>query len=126
MTVAQIKAAVRARDGLACTLCGLSNADHLSLYSRQLEVHRVVPRSAYSIDPGVCITTCRPCHRKLPKAPPGTPDPYQTPLAVLLPADAHRQLKKLAEREKRPVNWQLRLIVEDALQAAGLWPPPPP
>src|SRR4051794_7677046 len=105
MTLLQIKAAVRTRDGHACTLCGLSNADHLKLYGRQLDVHRVVPRSAYSTQPGVCFTTCRPCHRKLPKAPRGTPDYYNTPLATLLPADAYRQLKKLAEREKRPLGW---------------------
>jgi hypothetical protein len=44
-------------------------------------------------------------------------------LPVHLPVEHHRQLKKLAARQKRPLRWQLLLIVEEALKAEGLWPP---
>ncbi len=35
----------------------------------------------------------------------------------------YRQLKKLAERNQRPVLWQARIMMQQALEAEGLWPP---
>lgn len=43
----------------------------------------------------------------------------------LRPAE-HDALQELADRNHRPLLWQLRLILHDALAAEGLWPPPPP
>ncbi len=67
MTEAQIKQAVRERDGMACTRCGVSNAEHKRLTGRQLQVHRVVQGSEYSITLGVCVTLCRKCHDQEPR-----------------------------------------------------------
>lgn len=70
MTELEIKAAVRLRDGYRCTLCGMTAAEHVALYGRGLDVHRVVPGSVYNQEG--CITVCRPCHGRLPKRPRGT------------------------------------------------------
>jgi hypothetical protein len=40
------------------------------------------------------------------------PDPYYT------------LLQALAKRYGRPMSWQLRMILQEALRAEGLWPPP--
>jgi hypothetical protein len=72
MDVLQIKAAVRARDGFKCLECGMTQADHLATYGQDLDVHRVVPGSAYSTDPGVCQTLCRRCHGPKPRRPHGS------------------------------------------------------
>jgi hypothetical protein len=70
--ILRIKAAVRARDGFACTKCGATNDAHKALTGRQLEVHRITPGSAYGAAPGVCVTLCRSCHGPEPKSPRGT------------------------------------------------------
>jgi hypothetical protein len=36
----------------------------------------------------------------------------------------YRALGELAKREGRPVAWQGRMIIQKALEEAGLWPPP--
>jgi hypothetical protein len=43
---------------------------------------------------------------------------------VRLPADVHQQLKKLADRNNRPMSWELRHLVIRHLEENGLWPPP--
>jgi hypothetical protein len=50
------------------TECGLSNADHIALTGRQLQVHRTTPGSVYSAEPGVCVTLCAKCHAPKPKS----------------------------------------------------------
>jgi DNA-binding XRE family transcriptional regulator len=65
MTVGQIKQAVRERDGMACTQCGISNEEHKAKTGRAVHVHRVVQGSEYSTAPGVCVTICRNCHDKI-------------------------------------------------------------
>ena len=56
---------MRARDGYACTKCGVSNAAHLHLRGTQLDVHRVVPGSRYTVEG--CVTLCEPCHAPEPR-----------------------------------------------------------
>ncbi len=63
--VLEIKAAVRKRDGMRCGKCGMDNERHLALYGKSLDVHRLVPRSVYSL--GGCVTLCRACHGTEPK-----------------------------------------------------------
>ncbi len=65
--IRRIKASVRARDGFRCTQCGTTNDEHKEKTGRQLDVHRVVPGSAYSAESGVCVTLCRPCHGPQPR-----------------------------------------------------------
>jgi len=60
-----IKSAVRERDGFRCTKCKMTNNEHLSLYGRQLDVHRNVPGSLYSVEG--CSTICKRCHGKQPQ-----------------------------------------------------------
>lgn len=36
----------------------------------------------------------------------------------------YEQLAKLAERNDRPISWEARAIIQRALEAEGLWPPP--
>lgn len=43
---------------------------------------------------------------------------------VTVKGDLFRQLKKLAERDDRPLSWQLRRLLVAGLAAEGLWPPP--
>jgi hypothetical protein len=45
---------------------------------------------------------------------------------VSLTPKIYEQLQLLAEKNDRPLNWELRSIVLKALVAAGLWPPPSP
>jgi hypothetical protein len=65
----QVKRAVRKRDGYCCTKCGMTNAEHLKRYGSQLEVHRLEPGSAYTVDG--CVTLCKGCHGAEPKLAPG-------------------------------------------------------
>lgn len=69
MTERAIKTAVRNRDGFKCSKCGISNGEHVSKTGRQLEVHRLTPGSAYSIEG--CKTLCRWCHGPEPRLPKG-------------------------------------------------------
>jgi hypothetical protein len=39
--------------------------------------------------------------------------------------DVHELMKQLAERNSRPLSWEVRLALIAHLQAAGMWPPPP-
>jgi hypothetical protein len=69
VTEHQIKAAVRARDGFRCRLCGMGADEHASRFGRGLEVHRIIPGSDYTLDG--CMTLCRPCHDLQPRSPRG-------------------------------------------------------
>ncbi len=72
MNESQIKDVIRERDGHCCAKCGMPNATHFHHYGKSLDVHRVVPGSEYSLEPGVCLTLCKICHGPKPKSPPGT------------------------------------------------------
>lgn len=65
MTEAQIKQAVRERDGFKCVECGMTQEQHYEKYGRDLEVHRDPPGAPYSID--ICVTMCRVCHGPMPR-----------------------------------------------------------
>lgn len=79
LSVAEIKALVRFRDGYRCRLCGMTARKHIKRFRHTLDVHRLVPGSKYTVKG--CIAVCRPCHKTLPKSPkhhgtscPGVPD----------------------------------------------------
>lgn len=65
MSTSDIKAAVRQRDGYVCTKCGMTDAEHQSVYQQTLQVHRLTPGGPYTLDG--CVTVCQGCHGKLPK-----------------------------------------------------------
>jgi hypothetical protein len=70
--ILRVKESVRARDGYRCTKCGLTQAEHVAMTGRRLDVHRVTPGSVYT--PEGCVTLCRDCHRTEPKRAAGQPD----------------------------------------------------
>jgi hypothetical protein len=64
MNEATVKALVRHRDG-RCVECGMTNEEHVAKFGRQLDVHRIVPGSKYTLEG--CVTLCRPCHGPQPR-----------------------------------------------------------
>lgn len=63
-SVQRIKEFVRTRDGHKCCQCGITEADHQAKHDQTLEVHRLLPGSAYS--PHLCATLCLDCHKPKP------------------------------------------------------------
>ncbi len=63
--VLAIKARVRRRDGNRCVVCRIDEQTHEKRYGQILDVHRIVPGSDYSTEPGVCVTLCKVCHDAL-------------------------------------------------------------
>jgi hypothetical protein len=51
-------------------------------------------------------------------------DRHTSRTLVGIPKDVHAQLAKLAERNNRPLTWELRALIIKELEAAKLWPPP--
>jgi 5-methylcytosine-specific restriction endonuclease McrA len=58
MNVVDTKKAIRDRDGHRCVDCGVPED------ARCHDVHRNVPGSAYSLEPGACDTLCERCHKR--------------------------------------------------------------
>jgi hypothetical protein len=57
--------------------------------------------------------------------PPRTADRHLERHTISLSAAEYEALRELAGRNHRPLLWQLRLILHEALTKEGLWPPPP-
>lgn len=66
LTVIEIKAAVRARDGFCCVGCGVIQDEYKRVTGRSLDVHRLVSGSKYRVQG--CISLCRSCHKARHKA----------------------------------------------------------
>jgi predicted transcriptional regulator len=49
-------------------------------------------------------------------------DRHRSKAMVRLDDEVHAQLKKLAERNNRPLSWEIKSILIKALERAGLWP----
>lgn len=117
-----LKRHVRERDGMSCTKCGMSNADHVERYGKSLHVHRVVPGSEYAIDG--CVTLCFPCHGPEPKSPRGKgkgAQPVQLPAALREACAAY-----IASQDyPPPLSRVVVRAVQKLLQEAGFWPPKP-
>ncbi len=56
----------------------------------------------------------------------GNKDRHGPGKMVRLPLNIHTQLAILAERNDRPLAWQIRRALIEHLQANGLWPPGTP
>jgi hypothetical protein len=65
MTEADIKAAVRERDGFKCRDCGKTNKKSIKGTGRSLQVHRLLPGTEY--DEKWCVTLCQQCHARKPR-----------------------------------------------------------
>jgi hypothetical protein len=126
VTVAKIKEAVRQRDGHSCTLCGMSNDEHVALHGKQLHVHRRVPNSPYTLDGS--FTVCQTCHGSLPKSSPGTDDIYRCgkSLMVYLQPSLRRVIEEAADRNRRSLTSEVAIALEKYLSELGMWPPSVP
>ncbi len=128
-TVAEIKAAVRNRDG-CCVECGMTNDQHREHYDRQLDVHRVVPGSVYSM--AGCRTYCRGCHGPQPRRKRGQPDygrgePCYLVFVRIDPEIGAAFERWIASLDPRPSKKAaLETLIEWYLAQKGLWPPPSP
>jgi 5-methylcytosine-specific restriction endonuclease McrA len=117
-----LKAAVRKRDRMRCTECGMSNRRHKTRYGgKSLHVHRLTPGSAYTL--AGCVTLCIACHGLMPKRLPGSRD--KTRNMVRLPDDLHQAMKDLARSNGRPLTWEVRQALAAWLRAKGKEPPTP-
>jgi hypothetical protein len=126
MNVVRLKAAVRARDGFRCVKCGMTNHEHLEATERQLEVHRVIPGSVYSLDG--CVTLCRACHGPQPRRKRGQPDLGYNGwemLGVSIDPDLDAALSRyLAAAEPRTSKAAVvRYALTEFLRSHGHWPP---
>ena len=88
-----IKKAIKKRDGYKCVECGTTRQQHCEAFGQDLDVHRIVPGSKYTVDGGV--TLCRPCHIKKPKTPYGT-KPKGPQVTFHLDADMNMQVGVIA------------------------------
>lgn len=116
----RVKKAVRARDGMRCTMCGKTNEQHVAAHGCVLEVHRTTPGSLYTIEG--CVTVCRDCHHTLPRRKPGAPDlaypTYPGRRTYRLPADLLGQLQKLAAKTRRRPAVEVELALVEHLKRA--------
>jgi hypothetical protein len=120
MNVLQIKAAVRERDGFRCVKCGMTNAEHIAKYDHQLDVHRVTPGGAYSVEPGVCQTLCRVCHGPQPRRRHRTAvnEAGQVKFVALIPEELRHALRLEAIYRDGSANDVLVDILTDGLADA--------
>lgn len=116
MTDLEVKRRVRDRDGHACTKCGMSATGHRVKYGCDLDVHRTVPGSEYTVDG--CVTLCRGCHGPEPKRPRKT-YPNGTKV-VQLKTEWLPVLSKLAGKRTQPLLWYLMSLADADAKANGL------
>jgi hypothetical protein len=58
------------------------------------------------------------------KPKPRTGDRHRPRRTVNLPPELYDQLAVLADRNGRPLNWEIRRALQEHLRQNGLWPPP--
>jgi hypothetical protein len=121
-TKVAIKTAVRVRDGMRCTQCGLSNAEHLDLTGKSLHVHRLQPGSPYTLEG--CVTLCFSCHATAPKRKRGEPDVEVNGSLVRLNPIFDGPLAALCERNASNATQEVNRALRVLLVREGLWPPP--
>jgi hypothetical protein len=109
----EIKALARHRDGYQCVDCGMTAEDHIERFGRNLDVHRIVPGSAYTLL-GV-QTLCRTCHEKKPKSARGIRIVPIGELSFSLPADLASRLDKAAGMLATDVSHLLRMMIAEKL-----------
>jgi hypothetical protein len=118
MTPAKVKTAVRARDG-KCVKCGITTEQHREEFGYNMDVHRVVPGSFYTIEG--CVTLCRKCHGPEPRTPRGVvPEYRQACIVRLKPRMAEALDAYIASRDVKPHRSQiLAAALEEFLRVRG-------
>jgi 5-methylcytosine-specific restriction endonuclease McrA len=116
-----VKAVVRHRDGYRCTECGLTALEHIERYGRTLDVHRIVPGSAYTISG--CQTLCVDCHLTKPRSPNRS---AAGPRRLTVPDHLVPQLRDCARVQLRSLTSVVNVALREYFASIGRWPPPPP
>jgi hypothetical protein len=130
MTEFQIKAAVRKRDGMRCTDCGMTNDRHIQLLGSSLQVHRLKPSTEYSIEG--CVTLCAWCHGPKPKFGQRfrvTGDEPTSPRESFhLPAELRTVLAMFVDTSNLRTSKSAVMVaaLEEYFAKRNLWPPPAP
>ncbi len=127
MTVLEIKAAVRARDGHRCTECGMTNAEYRLRSGVDLDVHRLEPGSVYTIEG--CVTLCRQCHGPKPRR----PRKSGSLATVKIESEIFHHVKILARARGVRMATYIEELIRPRIQVdfwkavhhieTGLWPP---
>jgi hypothetical protein len=112
-SIIMIKAAVRKRDGFRCTQCGRTNEEHIEMCGLQLDVHRLVPGSEYTVDG--CVTLCKTCHAPKPRRRAGQEDRASCYVKVQITRREYAALRELAERECSTPRHHLKRAIRDYL-----------
>ena len=104
MKTHQVKALVRLRDNNVCTQCGMTAVAHKIAFGRDLEVHRLVPGSVYSLVG--CVLLCRLCHKLKPKKKRGTRDLARKGIVCIIsvPVELRNAMKALARQHNRKLT----------------------
>lgn len=55
---------------------------------------------------------------------PGSSDRHKPRRSVALPPELVDLVEALAEKNRRPLVWEIRIALEEHLRAAKMWPPP--
>lgn len=118
MSITATKAAVRYRDGHACTKCGMTVDQHRARYERNLEVHRLIPNSAYTLEG--CVTLCKACHRKQHRRPPRD----TVVIRVRMSGALGHALRLYSQAEHRTISNQMMVALKQHLTELGYWPRP--
>lgn len=121
----KIKDEARERDGYKCVDCGMSREDHVGTYGRNLDVHRLLPGSEYTIDG--CVTVCFKCHRArhkvLPRAPRGQGRDFARDIRLVRIREKFaKQLTELAKRNETNFTQEVNRAVREFLESQKLWP----
>ena len=110
-------AAVRERDGMKCVKCGLTNGESVARCGRQLDVHRVISGSLYTVDG--CISECKTCHGKLPRRPSGKTDLARPGVFFELSRELMAAFNEMCARNGTTFRFEL----EDAMRRHLAFPP---
>lgn len=140
MTDAEIKEAVRKRDGYRCRDCGMTQDEHIAATGKALDVHRLFPGFGYTIY--WCVTLCRSCHGSKPKrlgqlvsgdefGPPENPYPLGVVGLFLNAYDAEcremlDKIRLLVEMDGLPLEAIAMRVIRAGLASAVTTPPRPP
>ena len=115
-TEAEAKRLVRERDGHRCVDCGATSDDIRDGKYVRLQVHRLVPRSVYTVDG--CVLVCTKCHKKRHTEMRQTadPGPHQN---VRLSSEVLLQVKigywHVKKTVPDPTNFTLSMYIADCL-----------
>lgn len=127
----KIKNAVRERDEQKCVDCGMTRTEHLDKYKRDIQVHRNVPGSEYSVDG--CVTVCVKCHgrrHRLPKNVDKPRPPSRDKTNYLaVPKEWYELLEEYAKERSdadttHSVAWAGRVAIRKFLVEIGKFPKP--